>query len=230
MLDIIQEYWKVILIGHYPNGSLGGLALTLILSITGIIVAFPLSILIAVMRLSKIKAISWCMTIVVYVVRGIPLIMQIFWAYYLLPIITGHQLSAFYTLLLTLIFYQAIYLSEIMRAGIIAIPQGQMEASRALGFNYFKTMVRIILPQSIFNVLPSITSQFISVIKETSLGYVLSVQEVTFITGQVNNQMLIYPFQVFFILAILYFLTCLILNFSLNAIEFKIQRKRMIII
>ena len=83
-----------------------------------------------------------------------------------------------------------------------------MEAARALGHSYLGAMRYVILPQALYNMIPSILSQFVSTIKETTLGYVINVPELTFAANQINNQLLTKPFQVFFILAIIYFVVC----------------------
>ena len=95
-----------------------------------------------------------------------------------------------------------------MRAGIVALAQGQMEAARALGHSYLGAMRYVILPQALYNMMPSMLSQFVSTIKETTLGYVINVPELTFAANQINNQLLTKPFQVFFILAIIYYVVC----------------------
>ena len=87
----------------------------------------------------------------------------------------------------------------------LALPQGQMEAARALGHSYLGAMRYVILPQALYNMMPSILSQFVSTIKETTLGYVINVPELTFAANQINNQLLTKPFQVFFILAMIYY-------------------------
>ncbi|MBH9710605.1 ABC transporter permease subunit, partial [Burkholderia contaminans] len=102
------------------------------------------------------------------------------------------------------------YLAEIIRAGIQALPPGQQEAGRALGLSYLQTMRRVILPQALYNMLPSMLSQFVSTVKETSLAYVISVQELTYAANQINSVLLTKPFEVFALLALTYFL----LNFG----------------
>src|SRR3546814_7209357 len=92
-----------------------------------------------------------------------------------------------------LVIYESAYLAEIIRSGIQALPSGQLEAGRSLGLSYTQTMRRIILPQALYNTLPSMLSQFISTVKETSLGFVISVHELTFAAAQVNNMLLTKP-------------------------------------
>lgn len=226
MLDVIQNHFQLLLVGAFPKGPLGGLAITLILSFLGMLASFPLSILLALGRLSDIKAIRAAATAIVYVVRGTPLLMLIFWSYFLLPLLLGHTISPFTTLLCALILYEAAYLSEIVRAGIVSLPPGQVEAARALGFGRAKTMAYIVLPQAIYNMLPSIVSQFASLIKETSLGYVISVHELTSAANRLNSELLTKPFEVFSTLALTYFLVCTFVTFLAHVLERRIAKRR----
>ena len=92
----------------------------------------------------------------VYVTRGVPLLMLILWSYFLVPLLTGADVPSFVTMLTTLVIYQAAFLSEVVRAGIVALGQGQMEAAKALGHGYFGAMRFVILPQALYNMIPSI--------------------------------------------------------------------------
>lgn len=226
LIDIIRDNWLLLLIGQYPNGPLGGFAATLILSTLSIALAFPLSILIAFARLSKNPLLLWPSTILVYVARGVPLLMLILWVYFMVPLLIGANVPGFVTMLVTLVIYEGAFLSEVVRGGIVALGRGQMETARALGHSYFGAMLYVILPQALYNVMPSILSQFVSAIKETTLGYVINVPELTFAANQISNQLLTKPFQVFFILAIIYFLVCWTLTRLALTLERRIARKR----
>ncbi len=226
ILTIVSDNWLLLLIGQYPNGPLGGIVCTLILSVLGIALAFPVSVLLALARLSPWKLLNGPVTALVYVTRGVPLIMIILWVYFLLPLLIGQNVSGFLTMLCTLVIYQGAYLSEVVRAGILALPAGQMEASRALGNSYLGSMWRVILPQAVYNMLPSILSQFIATIQETTLGYVINVPELTFAASQINNQLLTKPFQVFFILALTYFIVCFSLTEMVRWLERRVAHKR----
>jgi polar amino acid transport system permease protein len=220
ILTILRDFGTLLMIGQYPKGPLGGLAITFILSVLGIALAFPLGVLLALARISPYKAFYWPATAIVYVMRGMPLIMVIFWVYFFLPVLIGRPVSGFSTMLATLVVYQAAYLAEIVRAGIESLPKGQMEASRALGLTYIEAMRKVILPQALYNMVPSMLSQFVSTIKETSLGYVISVNELTFAANQVNSSLLTKPFEVFVILAGIYFVLC----FSLTQLARHLER------
>lgn len=226
VVEIVRDNWLLLLIGQYPHGPLGGIAATLILSVLGILLAFPLSVALALARLSPWRALRWPVTGLVYATRGIPLLMIILWTYFLLPLLTGRNVSGFSTMLCTLVLYEGSYLSEVVRAGIEALPKGQAEAAKSLGHGYYGRMRYVILPQALFNMLPSMLSQFISTIQDTTLGYVINVQELTFAANQVNNQLLTQPFQVFFILAITYFVVCFTLTQMAHWLERRVVVRR----
>ena len=151
MLDIVQEYWPLLLIGQYPHGPLGGLALTLLVAALGLALSLPLSLAIALCRVSPIRWLSFITAQFVRVVRGMPLLMLIFWAYFVVPKLIGTSVSGFTTLVCALVIYEAAYLSEVIRGCIEAIPKGQIEASRSMGASYMTTMCRVVLPQALFN-------------------------------------------------------------------------------
>ena len=226
IVNILRDHWALLLLGQYPHGPLGGLVNTLILAVMALLLAFPLSLLLAMARLSPLKYLRYPATVWVYVMRGIPLIMMIFWTYFLVPVLIGHNVSGFTTMLCTLVLYESAYLCEVVRGGIKALPTGQYEAARALGLTYIRSTVLVILPQALYNSVPSLISQFVSIIKETTLGYVINVQEMTFAANQVNNQLLTKPFPVFFILAITYYLLCFGLTQLAQGFERRIARKR----
>ena len=226
MWEIVRDNWLLLLIGQYPNGPLGGIAATLILSVLGIVLAFPLSVLLALARLSPWRALSWPATALIYVARGVPLLMIILWVYFLVPLLVGRNVSGFVTMLVTLTLYEGAYLAEVVRAGIQALPKGQMEAARALGHSHLGAMRRVILPQALFNMLPAMLSQWVSTIKETTLGYVINVPELTFAAGQINNQLLTKPFEVFAILALIYYVVCWSLTWAATRLERYVEARR----
>ena len=209
-----------------PERAAGGFAATLILSVLSIVLAFPLSVLIALARLSRSPFLFWPSTALVYIARGVPLLMLILWVYFMVPLLIGANVPGFVTMLVTLVLYEGAFLSEVVRAGIVALGRGQMEAARALGNSYMGAMIYVILPQALYNMMPSILSQFVSTIKETTLGYVINVPELTFAANQINNQLLTKPFQVFAILAIIYYAVCWSLTKAAVMLEQRIARKR----
>jgi polar amino acid transport system permease protein len=152
--------------------------------------------------------------------------MLILWVYFMVPLLIGANVPGFVTMLVTLVIYEGAFLSEVVRAGIVALGKGQMDAARALGHSYLGAMHYVILPQALYNMMPSILSHFVATIKETTLGYVINVPELTFAANQINNQLLTQPFEVFFILAIVYYLVCWTLSHAALVLERRIARKR----
>jgi len=221
MIELIQTYWLYFLIGQYPNGPLGGLALTLLLAALGLLLAFPLGLLLGLARISEHRALRWPVTALVFVVRGIPLLMVVFWAYFFLPSVTGHKTDQFSTMLIALVVFDGVYIAEIVRAGVRGIPDGQMHAARSLGFGRFGALRYVILPQALRHMLPSLVNQFVSTIKETSLGYIIGLTEVAFITTQINTQVFTKPVQVYSTLALTYFVLC----FGLSRVAYAMEKR-----
>lgn len=208
MIALIDQYWLYFLVGQYPDGPLGGLALTVLLAALGLVLSLPLGLLLGMARLSPWRGVRWPVTVLVHVVRGTPLLMVVFWAYFFLPGVTGVKTGQFGTMLTALVIFDAVYLAEIVRAGVLGLPQGQREAARSLGLSYLAAMRLVLLPQALRHMLPSLVNQFISTIKATSLGYIIGLTDVSFIASQINTQALTKPTQVYFLLALAYFLLC----------------------
>ncbi|RZJ11714.1 MAG: amino acid ABC transporter permease [Acidovorax sp.] len=221
MLELIDTYWLYFLVGQYPNGALGGLALTLVLAAGALVLALPLGVVLGLARVSPWRVVRWPVTGLVFVVRGTPLLMVIFWAYFFLPSVTGVKTGQFTTMLLALVIFNAAYLAEIVRAGIVGLPRGQMECARALGLPYVHAMRLVVLPQALRSMLPSLVNQFVSTIKETSLGYIIGLTEVSFIATQINTQVFTRPAEVFGTLGLTYFVLC----FGLSRLAYGLERR-----
>jgi polar amino acid transport system permease protein len=221
MLELMDTYWLYFLVGQYPNGPLGGLALTLLLAAGALLLALPLGIAFGLARVSPWRWLRWPVTGLVFVVRGTPLLMVIFWAYFFLPSVTGVKTGQFTTMLVALVIFNAAYLAEVVRAGVLGVPRGQMECARALGLSYPRAMRLVVLPQALRSMLPSLVNQFVSTIKETSLGYIIGLTEVSFIATQINSQVFIRPAEVFGILGLTYFVLC----FGLSRLAYGLERR-----
>ena len=180
-LEMVDTYWLFFLVGQYPDGPLGGLALTLVLAALGLLLALPAGLLLGLARVSPWRWLRWPVTAFVFVVRGTPLLMVVFWAYFFLPSITGHKTGQFSTMLIALVLFDGAQLAEIVRAGIQGLPRGQMESARSLGLPWLAAMRRVVLPQALRHMLPSLVNQFVTTIRETSLGYIIGLAEVSFI-------------------------------------------------
>ena len=207
--------------GQYPEGPLGGLVLTLLLASAGLVLAMPVGLALGLARVSPMRWLRWPVTALVYCVRGVPLLMVIFWAYFFLPSVTGVKTGQFSTMLLALVLFDGVYLAEIVRAGIQAIPTGQLQAAQALGMSRWQSMRYVVLPQALRYMLPSLVNQFVSTIKETSLGYIIGLAELSQIATQINTMVFIMPMQIYLILGLTYFLLC----FGLSRLAFYLERR-----
>lgn len=220
-LEVIDTYWLYFLFGRYPQGPLGGLALTLLLASLGLLLALPLGLLLGLGRVSPWAWVRRPITALVYVVRATPLLMVVFWAYFFLPSVTGVKTDQFATMLIALVVFDAAYLAEIVRAGIQGLPKGQMEAARSLGLSYLGAMRLVVLPQALRHMLPSLVNQFVSSIKETSLGYIIGLAEVSFIATQINTLVFTLPSQIYLTLGLTYFILC----FGLSRLAYWLERR-----
>lgn len=207
MLEILQTYWLQLVIGYYPAGPLGGLVMTLIVAISGLLLAIPAGLLVCLGRISQHAWLSRTVELFIFCMRSVPLIIQLLWMYFLLPIMFGSA-PLWLVVLVVLTLFNGAYLSEIIRAGIEALPRGQYEAVRSLGFSHARALRLVILPQAFRNVTPSIVSQLVLLIKETSLGSVIGLHEMTMEFMGLNDMLGDSPMEIFILLGIAYFLLC----------------------
>lgn len=206
--SVISDNFLQFLIGRYPHGPLGGLALTLILAFVSVSFSIVGGLILGLMCISRTAFIRLPTVAVVNIIRAMPLLMVIFWMFFLLPALTGGKVPENTTVIVALSIFTSCYISQIVVAGIQSIPKGQMEASLSTGLSYWQSMLNIILPQGLRNMIPSFVNQFVSLIKDTSLGYIVGVSEITQVAFQINNRTQIYSAEIFMFLALVYFIIC----------------------
>lgn len=221
MLELIDTYWLYFLVGQYPDGPLGGLVLTILLSGAALVLAMPLGLMLGIARVSRRRAISLPVGAFVQLVRAVPLLLVLFWVYFFLPAVTGVKTSQAMTMLIVLVVFDSVYLAEIVAAGIRALPKGQLESARSLGLGYGQALRHVVLPQTLRHGLPSIVNQLVSTIKATSLGYIIGLSEVSFIATQINTLVFTRAVEVYLILALTYFILC----FGLSRLAFLLERR-----
>jgi glutamate/aspartate transport system permease protein len=176
--------WDVIA-RSLPYLFLDGMTFTLMLTALATAGGVVIGTLIAMMRLGGLPVLPWMAAGYVNVIRSLPLVLVIFWFYFLVPYIgqwvTGAsrpvQVGAFTSSLVTFTLFEAAYFAEIMRAGIQSIPNGQVAAGYALGLTYWQVMANVVLPQAFRNMLPVLLTQTIILFQDTSLVYVLSITD-----------------------------------------------------
>lgn len=154
-----------------------GMLLTLQLTALAVAGGLALGLVLAVLRLSPIKPVSWLVAFYVNFLRSMPLILVIFWFYTLVPKITGTSISGFYSVLIAFVMFEAAYYSEIIRAGISSVRRGQIAAALALGLTPIQAMRWVVLPQAVRNMVPVLLTQSIVMLQDTSLVYVVGLRD-----------------------------------------------------
>ncbi|MBC8413386.1 MAG: amino acid ABC transporter permease [Nitrospira sp.] len=173
------ENLRFYLIGPYPKGDMGGLALNIILALLAVLFSFGVGALAGYSRLSCRKYIKIPSMFFIEIIRATPLLMIIFWMYFFLPYIFGNYVTLFWSAVASLSLYAAAYQAEIVRAGIIAVPRGQLEAALSTGMSRYKAMGYVVLPQAFRIMIPSFLSFFVSLFKDTSTVFVIGIIELT---------------------------------------------------
>ena len=158
---------KFFLVGPYPNGELGGLAINLILSLATMVSGFVLGLLLALGRISGNRLLKGVCSFVIELIRAMPLILLVFWFYFMIPLFAGKPMPILLSAYLSITIYSAVNQAEIFRSGFMNIGKGQWQVAECTGLSYFQSVVYIILPQTLRMMLPSFVSFFISILKDT---------------------------------------------------------------
>jgi glutamate/aspartate transport system permease protein len=186
--------------------------------VLGIAGGLLLGAALAVVRLSPSRAVSYAAGVYVYFFRSLPLILLIFWFYFLLPLAIGRPVGGFYSALIGFILFEAAYFCEIIRAGIQSVRRGQIFAGLATGLTKGQTMRSIVLPQAVRNMLPLLLTQCINLFKSTSLVYVIGVRD--FLTaaeviGSRDNRLI----EMYSFVAVVFFLICFVASQAVGRLE-----------
>jgi polar amino acid transport system permease protein len=178
---------------------------TLRLAIPAIIFGFILGVFIGLSRLARSRWIKVPATIYIEFFRGVPLVMVIFWFWFIIPVLLGKSLPEYGVALTAFVVFEAAYLGEIVRAGIQSVPRGQAEAATATGLTHAQTMSHVILPQALRNMIPALVTQFIVLFKDTSLASIIGYVDLTK-AAQIVNSREIRPFELYLFIALIYWL------------------------
>jgi polar amino acid transport system permease protein len=200
-----------LLIGDFPP-ALGGVALTLTLAVLGIFASTVIGFAVGYARFAANRPVRWLAACYVEFLRNIPLLILIFWVYFAPPYF-GYTPSKFGSVLFALVLFNAAYIAEVLRGGLLSVPVGQIEAARAVGMSPTQQVLYVVLPIAAYNVIPALTGRYITLLKNTSLAFLIGLAELTEIGRQINNRLLTAPIEVYATLLLIYFL----LNRSLSA-------------
>ncbi len=217
-----QFRWDII-----PNNFdflMSGLEMTLIISATALVFAMLGGLLLAVVDMSRFFAVRAIGIAFGELIRNTPILVQLLWVYYVLPIVFGLRITSLAALLIGLSVYMAAFISEVYRSGIQAVPKGQKEAAQVLGLTPFQSFRRIVLPQAIRLTLPPLASNFVQLIKYSSLGSVISVTEITR-RGTELSASTFRPLEIFSFIAVVYFCICWPLAMAIRVWERRLARR-----
>jgi len=199
------------------GGFTGG---TLRLAIPAIVLGFVLGIFIGIARLARAWWISVPATLYVEFFRGVPLVMVIFWIWFIIPQLLRLPIPEYGVALTAFVIFEAAYFGEIVRAGIQSVPRGQVEAATALGLTRAQSMRYVVLPQAIRNMVPSLVTQMIVLFKDTSLASIIGYVDLTKAAQIVNNRE-IRPFELYLFIAVVYF----VFTYSMSRLASRFERR-----
>lgn len=213
--------WGVLL----RNGPLlvAGFVETVKLALLAMAASFVLGVVAGTLRLARQPFLHVPAVLYIEVIRGVPLIMVIFWFYFITPIVAGRPLDNFTSALIAFIVFEGAYLAEIVRAGIQAVPVGQVQAAASTGLGTVQTLRYVVLPQALRHMLPALVTRFIILFMDTSLAYIIGVRELTRV-ARIIAEREFRPVEVFTAIAVIYFVCTYTLSLGARALERRLGR------
>lgn len=221
---VISDNLEYFLLGAWPHGQLGGAALTLLISLASALLSAIIGLFWGVGLAMLAGRPRRLLLLLTGFFRAIPVIMLIFWIYFLLPMAFGLDVPAIGTVVIALSLIGGAYLGHAVHAGIASLPAGQWQAAAALGLSRGQSLRLVILPQALPMMAPSFINQWIALVKDSSLAYVIGVAELSFVATQVSNRVMVYPVEVFLFVALLYFLFCSGLELAAGHVAARYRR------
>lgn len=211
-------------IGAYSPSNLNflleGFYVTLKVAVISIILSFTIGGIVGTLRFAKIPVLSNILAVVVEVIRNLPLLLIILFTYLALPEL-GINLSITVSAIVALTVFESAMLAEIVRGGLNSIEKGQMEAARSSGLTYVQALRTVILPQALRRMVPNLVSQFISLLKDTSLAVVIALPELLHHAKIIQAQQQSYVIPIFILIALMYFVVNYILSLIAKRLELK---------
>jgi polar amino acid transport system permease protein len=186
---------------------MSGMQLTLLISAVTLVLSMAGGLLLASLDMSRYRALRFIGLGFGEIIRNTPILVQLLWVYYVLPIVFGFQIEALPAAIIGLSVYSSAFISEVYRAGIQAVPQGHREAAQVLGLSPLQSFFHIVLPQAIRLTLPPLAANFVQLIKYSSLASVISVSEITR-RGMELSATAFRPLEIFTFIAAVYFVIC----------------------
>jgi His/Glu/Gln/Arg/opine family amino acid ABC transporter permease subunit len=213
-----QWDWGVVFNHHTLESFAVGIGITILVSALGLCIGIALGLITAIPRAAQVPVLSQLVHIYVDFFRTTPILVQLIWIFYVLPILLGINLSAFLAGSLTIGLNSGAFLSEIFRAGVVSVSQGQRDAAQMIGLSKAQALLYVVLPQALRRVLPALVNVFISVVKDSSLVSIIAVADITY-RAESAVALTYRPFEFYTALAVLYFILTYPFSFLSSAIE-----------
>jgi His/Glu/Gln/Arg/opine family amino acid ABC transporter permease subunit len=222
-LHVISSNFRFLIVqGFLGVGSFAGG--TLRLAIPAILLGFLLGVFIGFGRLARSHWFALPARLYVEFFRGVPLVMVIFWIWFIIPAALGRSLPEYGVALVAFVVFEAAYFGEIVRAGIQSVPRGQMEAATATGLGRAQSMFYVVLPQALRNMIPALVTQCIVLLKDTSLASIIGYVDLTKAAQIVNNRE-VRPFELYLFIAVVYWLCSFAMSRYAGAVEQRLNRR-----
>src|SRR5499433_4415542 len=193
---------------------------TVRLAIPSIVLGFVLGVFIGIARLAPQRWIRTPATLYVEFFRGVPLVMVIFWMWFIIPIVLKASIPEFGVALTAFVIFEAAYLGEIVRAGIQSVSRGQVEAAESTGLSSVQATRLVVLPQALRNMIPALVTQFIVLFKDTSLASIIGFMDLTKAAQVVNNRE-VRPFELYLFIAVVYW----VCTYSMSRYARRLERR-----
>ena len=218
IVSVVTRFWQLFL---------SGLGYTLLLAVITVFFGVLLGSLVALLRMSQLhigrfRPLSFIATAFIEIIRGTPLLLQLYVFYFLVPKILPFEINELTSVSMALVINSTAYVAEIIRAGIDAVDRGQTEAARSLGMNRRQTMTRIIMPQAVKNILPALCNEFVAVVKETSLASTFFVGDLMTSFRRINAAVYL-TLEPLIVVGIIYFLVTFSLSKAVGVLERRLK-------
>lgn len=212
--SFLKDDLTYLLWGTFPEGPPGGALLTLLLSLGSGMASAVLGLVFGVLLVLLRGPALAILTAVLGLLRAIPVLMLIFWTYFLLPLLVGVSVPGVFSVMAALSLISGAYLAHSVAAGIRGVGTGQWNAALAMGFSRWGALRHIVLPQSLQMMLPSFINQWVTLVKDSSLAYIVGVNELSFLATQVNARVMVHPMEVFLFGGAVYWVLCTLLDLA----------------
>ncbi|MFV4959797.1 amino acid ABC transporter permease [Lactobacillus delbrueckii subsp. allosunkii] len=205
---------------------LQGFWVTIEVSVISIILSFVIGMALGLIRFTRIDAkttrISKVVGVIIDIIRNLPLLLIIFFSYFGLPVM-GIRVDAVQASVIAMVVFESAMIAEVVRSGIMAVDPGQMEGARSNGMTYMQAMTHVVLPQALTKMIPALLSQFVSLIKDTSLATIIVLPELLYHAEIIYNQNTNYMIPMYLAVAVMYFIICFALSSFANYLSKRIK-------